>query len=194
MQEFIEKLIGRLEKDNRIGRNSLFAFIEIINQLAEEYAECYKDCEQCEAYDKEKHYCPKWCNVIKNTAKEMVENELGVILIQLLEAKKNCGEDSDCSECPFGQIEDRCILAELQMEHNGGWIPCSERLPEDGVKVLVWFEYFRYGDYNRLFQTKGISFTYNGDWSGFVNDTSGWSQLRVIAWQPLPPDYQPKGE
>lgn len=135
MKEFIDKLIGRLEEEksnvpvNRIlddiindkpkELGQLMAYskaIKIAKELAEEYQECYKDCEQCEAYNKEEHYCPKWCNVIKNTVKEMVENESGVILMQLLEAKKNCGEDSDCSECPFGQIEDRCILAELQIE------------------------------------------------------------------------------
>lgn len=72
------------------------------------------------------------------------------------------------------------------------WIPCSERLPEEFVDVLVWFEYFRYGEYNRLFQTHGISYTYEGKWSGFVNGTSGWQQLRVIAWMPLPEPW--KGE
>jgi len=86
------------------------------------------------------------------------------------------------------------VKANMSQLNNNGWIPCSERLPEDGVDVLVWFEYFRHGDYNRLFQTIGISFTYNGDWSGFVNGSSGWSQLRVIAWQPLPNPYIPKQE
>ena len=81
------------------------------------------------------------------------------------------------------------LYKKLNEKNNGGWIPCSERLPEDGVKVLVWFEYFRYGEYNRLFQTIGISYAYNGKWSGFVNDSSGWSELSIFAWQPLPEAY-----
>lgn len=87
-------------------------------------------------------------------------------------------------------------LARINMEqskryYSSGWIPCEDGLPDDGVDVLVWFEYFRYGNYNRLFQTTGISYTYDGKWSGFVNGDSGWSQLRIIGWQPLPEPYQP---
>ena len=38
--------------------------IEIVKQEAEKYEECYKDCGDCEAYNKEKHHCPKFCKVI----------------------------------------------------------------------------------------------------------------------------------
>ena len=48
--------------------------IEIIKQEAEQYEECYKYCGDCEAYNKEKHHCPKFCKVIKETVKEIEEN------------------------------------------------------------------------------------------------------------------------
>ena len=71
------------------------------------------------------------------------------------------------------------------------WIKADEKLPQDGETVLVWFEYFRYGDYNCPFQMYGLSHTFRGEWSGIVNDTTGWKDLKIIAWQPLPepPQY-----
>ena len=63
------------------------------------------------------------------------------------------------------------------------WIPCSERLPEDGQDVLCWYQYFRYGNYNRLWQTYGIGFQYNGNWGGEV---SSGRDTKVLFWMPLP--------
>ena len=48
--------------------------IEIVKQEATNYEECYNDCGECEAYNKEKHHCPKFCKVIKETVKEIEEN------------------------------------------------------------------------------------------------------------------------
>ena len=72
------------------------------------------------------------------------------------------------------------------------WIPCSERLPESYTDVLVWFEYYRYGDYNRLYQMHGIG-TYIKEYdSWIINHETGWRKLRVFAWMPLPEPW--KGE
>ena len=52
----------------------------------------------------------------------------------------------------------------------------------------------RFGNYQRLFQTVGIGCTWRGEWSGFVNGSSGWRDLRIIAWQPLPEPYREEQE
>lgn len=69
------------------------------------------------------------------------------------------------------------------------WIPCSERMPEEGERVFVWYEYFRYGDYNCMYETFGIGYQYDGHWSG---DVSG-VKSRCISWMHLPEPYKPEG-
>lgn len=42
-----------------------------------ENSECYqtKSCLDCPNYDKEKHYCPRFCEVIRNALKEIEEDK-----------------------------------------------------------------------------------------------------------------------
>ena len=70
------------------------------------------------------------------------------------------------------------------------WIPVTERLPESLVPVLCWYEYFRYGNYNCMYQTYGLGYYFrDGFWGGEV---SNGHNTRVLAWMPLP--EPPKGE
>ena len=61
-----------------------------------------------------------------------------------------------------------------------GWIPCSERLPEDGERVLTQSVFKSYG--------VGIHFLQEGNWY----DRHGlycYNKDDVIAWQPLPEPF-----
>lgn len=74
-------------------------------------------------------------------------------------------------------------------ENPNKWIPVSERLPKEDTNVLCWYEYFRYGNYNKMYQTYGVG-TYFGRF-GWAGDITG-DQARVIAWMPLPKPYEPQ--
>ena len=80
------------------------------------------------------------------------------------------------------EVNEACRMGMEALERTR-WIPCSERLPEDGQDVLCWYQYFRYGNYNRLWKAYGIGFQYNGSWGGEV---SGGRDTKVLFWMLLP--------
>lgn len=63
------------------------------------------------------------------------------------------------------------------------WTPADKELPPEGVEVLCWYEYFRFGQYNRMYQTFGIGHQFNGHWGGEV---AQGQKAKVWAWIPLP--------
>lgn len=96
--------------------------------------------------------------------------------------RDGCGAIGRLSPTLFREIYEECPAE----DEDGGWIAVEDRLPENLQKVLVWYEYFRYGEYNSMFQTYGIGYHVDGHWSG---DVSG-HKARCIAWQPLPKPYR----
>ena len=79
------------------------------------------------------------------------------------------------------------IVQEVAEEYNNGWIACSEKLPELRQDVLVTVKYTGFMGMHGYWIKTGHMEAEN-DWWG---DCAGGD---VIAWQPLPEPYQPKGE
>ena len=66
-----------------------------------------------------------------------------------------------------------------------GWVECKDKLPEEGKMVLVYYEYYRYGDYNRMWPAYGVGYQYDGHWGG---DITG-HKLNIVAWKQFE-DYE----
>ena len=79
------------------------------------------------------------------------------------------------------------IVKQEAEQYNNGWIPCSEKLPDVRQDVLVTVKYTGFMGMHGYWIKTGHMEAEN-DWWG---DCAGGE---VIAWQPLPEPYQPKGE
>ena len=80
------------------------------------------------------------------------------------------------------------IVQKVAEEYNGGWIPCSERFPEDAFGCLVTIidcEPSTQTDFENILP---YVVGYDGDsW----NDSDGnVIPFEVIAWQPLPEPFK----
>lgn len=71
-------------------------------------------------------------------------------------------------------------ILKLTEQYNNGWIPCSERLPEENYAVLVWCP-----------ERKNIYCAYleEGQWWIFGAYFEK-VKLEVIAWMPLPEPFK----
>ena len=82
------------------------------------------------------------------------------------------------------------IVNELAEEYKGGWIPCSERLPETDDDVLCWYEYriMQGTCEGEMKQTYGIGY-YLKPFNNWGGEVSYGRDCKVIAWMPLPAPY-----
>lgn len=78
------------------------------------------------------------------------------------------------------------IVKKASEEYNGGWIPCSERYPDNDNYVLLSFENYSVPCVGRYEEDENGGAFYIGD-----EDESCVSQdMFVNAWQPLPEPYR----
>lgn len=91
------------------------------------------------------------------------------------------------------------IVNQLAEEYNNGWISVDVELPIENGKYLVYYHKWSDGNYLPKFNETEIRILRyrNNNWIfPAYGDTEAEkdSHREVIAWQPLPAPYQPKGE
>lgn len=171
------------------GHEALEMAIEALAQLPSARPEQHPDewCTDCREYDKERHCCPRFNRVIRETIKEMRENE----------RDREGGDEMDRAnvikfmkelwrETVPNTYAEQAFKTAIELLRAGSrWIPCSERLPEeDDGKYLVT-------SYCESIKRSRVHVS-----SCYVNHCGIWSDVflgyRVIAWMPLPEPYEPE--
>lgn len=85
-----------------------------------------------------------------------------------------------------GYAVSELIEVEEEKERAGKWIPCSERLPKNDGFYLATIDGEIAGEEKPF---TGLAEFENGQW---IDDEEDYKC--ILAWQPLPEPYQPKGE
>lgn len=126
---------------------------------------------------------------------KIIEELEGKRLIYFLTIANTGDEKLDCAYEHVGDALDKAIeIVKKEAEKLGtdtnvgsnGWIPCSERLPEPIRPVLVTLRNWMNDKY---FVRVGRFHT-----DHWKTDEGIVENSVVLAWQPLPQPYQPKGE
>ena len=94
------------------------------------------------------------------------------------ECKHLDNDDKNCAECTVELAKE--IVQEVAEEYKGGWIACSERLPDVEADVLLSL---RSIDVHTGFMSNTEGYFYV-DGEGYVEFEN------VLAWQPLPQPYK----
>lgn len=92
--------------------------------------------------------------------------------------------DCDNHEITVSIKDVKSIIREQPTAYNGGWIPCSERLPEVEADVLL------------SLRSLDVYTGFRANTEGcFYVDGEGYTECyNVLAWQPLPEPYKQEGE
>lgn len=101
----------------------------------------------------------------------------------------NCEEKYGGDGCGVRQQDlaiDECkaIIQEVAEEYKGGWIACSERLPEESGEYLVTSKIYFVPDHvDEIDNYVGVKISH-------YSIRYGWLDDEVMAWQPLPEPYK----
>ena len=174
MKEFIDKLIERLEKEIQDVSESQRAY-EVGSDMS-------ITCSHIMGVlrDVKNRIIPKLAEEYKD--KVMID---GQYCWQTCSATEHCKECNRLCNGSIDYYENYDFMAD---EYKGGWIPCSERLPE----LTEGTEYFK--------QSKCCLVALKW-WDGDITESVGWynqsgvwnedsKNCKVIAWMPLPAPFK----
>jgi len=108
---------------------------------------------------------------------------------ELIRALRHCAKRGVCNGCPRCGKRIKNCPTELYREAADAieklskprWVSVNERLPEDGVSVLCWYEYYHWSK-EKVLPEYGIGYQYHGQWGG---EAGTGRDCNVIAWMPL---------
>ena len=206
MQEIFEKIKERLEESGKVmyryptvedppgcsliqtGEKDILVSnaIEIVNQVAEEYNNESVNGDLISR------------SALLKTLNEYVEKAYdcgGIDDENVIEYQKTHKDKSAYIIQGFSEVYE--LLEDVPTVYNDGWIPCSERLPEDKDAIYVDEDVIELNEL--IVQIKGAEIPstavfVDGEFKHPYEDDGYGFADKVIAWQPLPKKYQPKGE
>ena len=88
------------------------------------------------------------------------------------------GEDAEWNRAIYKSTE---IVQEVAEEYKGGWIPCSEQLPEENQEVMLQ-DFYGNITIEKMKTNDGLEGFIDGDWWSSANN--------YVAWHPLPELYK----
>ena len=183
MNEFIEKLIGRLEEEKNKAEEIYHKFLDDGNLPC-----LYDASDMTEAEIDEIKKVIQIVNELAEEYKTIANNDRKVLtsverLVDFVINIRDCCSTNYCEGCPFrekGCSKEKIVEylnKELAEEYNGGWIPCSERLPSfDGHFICTAKEV-----------EESLELIYSSFDNSWMDEFD--SEYDVVAWQPLPEPY-----
>ena len=119
---------------------------------------------------------------------------------ELSEKDSSCEVFADAHEKEYkAYFNAISIVNQLAEEYNNGWINDDVESPTENGKYIVYYRKWTDGNYLPKFDETEIRILRyrNNDWVfPTYGDTEAEKDIHreVLAWQPLPAPYQPKGE
>ena len=123
---------------------------------------------------------------MKHNLAEMYAKNMVDYGVDVTKAWQTTTQQSYASEKAYirGRQYEADRFIKLRKEYNGGWIPCSERLPEEYGDYLVWWTDITRGQYYEI-----VEYEPSNGWIGDILQ-SFEGKYSVIAWQPLPEPFK----